>query len=159
MCILGGSIYPAVQNVLLACRALGLGASLTTITSLFETEMHDILGWPNFISTHALIPIVYPYGRFRLVSRRPVEEVTWLIGTGRHSRSRSLGTTHKTPHPFLRTRRNMRGRLRFVDFSTLTRPARGLLLAIVAAAGTLALPVLAQSGAAALGSAVETVSP
>ena len=53
----------------------------------------------------------------------------------------------------------MRGRLRFVDFSTLTRPARGLLLAIVAAAGTLALPVLAQSGAAALGSAVETVSP
>ncbi len=78
MCILGGSIYPAVQNVLLACRALGLGASLTTITSLFETEMHDILGWPNFISTHALIPIVYPYGRFRLVSRRPVEEVTWL---------------------------------------------------------------------------------
>ena len=52
----------------------------------------------------------------------------------------------------------MRGRLRFVDFSTLTRPARGLLLAIVAAAGTLTLPVLAQSGAAALGSAVETVS-
>ena len=76
--ILGGSIYPAVQNVLLACRALGLGASLTTITTLFETEMHDILGLPDFVTTYALIPVGYPHGRFGPVSRRPVEEVAWL---------------------------------------------------------------------------------
>ena len=76
--VLGGSIYPAVQNVLLACRALGLGASLTTITTLFEAEMHDILGLPDFLTTYALIPIGYPQGRFGPVRRRPVEEVTWL---------------------------------------------------------------------------------
>ena len=76
--ILGGSIYPAVQNVLLACRAVGLGASLTTITTLFEAEMHDILGLPDFITTYALIPIGYPHGRFGPVRRRPVEAVTWL---------------------------------------------------------------------------------
>ena len=70
--VLDGSIYPAVQNVLLACRALGLGASLTTITTLFEAEMHDILGLPDFVTTYALTPIGYPQGRFGPVRRRPV---------------------------------------------------------------------------------------
>ena len=76
--ILGGSIYPAVQNILLACRALGLGASLTTITTLYEDEMRKILNLPEFITTSALIPIGYPKGKFGPVTRRPVEEVTWL---------------------------------------------------------------------------------
>lgn len=76
--VLDGSIYPAVQKVLLACRALGLGASLTTITTLFEAEMHNILGLPDFLTTYALIPIGYPQGRFGPVRHRPVEEVTWL---------------------------------------------------------------------------------
>ena len=76
--ILGGSIYPAVQNMLLACRALGLGASFTTITTLAEDEMRKILDLPDFITTQALIPIGYPKGKFGPVTRRPVEEVTWL---------------------------------------------------------------------------------
>lgn len=81
--ILGASIYPAVQNVLLACRALGLGASLTTITTLYEAEMRDILDLPDFVTTYALIPIGYPQGRFGSVRRRSVEEVTWLNRYGR----------------------------------------------------------------------------
>jgi len=76
--ILGSSIYPAVQNILLACRALGLGASLTTITTLAEDGMRKILDLPDFITTQALIPIGYPKGKFGPVTRRPVEEVTWL---------------------------------------------------------------------------------
>ncbi len=76
--ILGGSIYPAIQNMLLACRALGLGASLTTITTLYEDEMRKILDLPEFLTTYALIPIGYPKGKFGPVTRRPVEEVTWL---------------------------------------------------------------------------------
>ena len=76
--ILGGSIYPAIQNILLACRALGLGASLTTITTLYEDEMRNILDLPEFMTTYALIPIGYPKGKFGPVTRRPVEEVTWL---------------------------------------------------------------------------------
>lgn len=80
--ILGGSIYPAVQNMLLACRAFGLGASLTTITTLAEDEMRKILDLPEFITTQALIPIGYPKGKFGPVTRRPVEEVTWLNSYG-----------------------------------------------------------------------------
>ncbi len=81
--ILGGSIYPAIQNMLLACRALGLGASLTTITTLYEDEMRKILDLPEFITTYALIPIGYPKGKFGPVTRRPVEEVAWLNRYGK----------------------------------------------------------------------------
>jgi nitroreductase len=75
--IMGGSIYPAVQNMLLACRALGLGATLTSVTSQYEEEMRVILGLPDFLSTYALLPIGYPMGKFGPVTRTPVEEVTW----------------------------------------------------------------------------------
>lgn len=75
--IMGGSIYPAVQNILLACRALGLGATLTSITSQYEEEVREILGLPDSLSTYAMIPIGYPLGKFGLVTRTPVEQVTW----------------------------------------------------------------------------------
>jgi len=75
--IMGGSIYPAVQNILLACRALGLGATLTTITTQYEEEVRAILGLPDFLSTYAMIPIGYPRGKFGPVTRTPVEQVTW----------------------------------------------------------------------------------
>jgi nitroreductase len=74
----GSSIYPAVQNILLACRALGLGATLTTVSSLYEDELKSILHLPADISTYALIPIGYPRGRFGPVQRIPVEEVTCM---------------------------------------------------------------------------------
>jgi nitroreductase len=72
----GSSIYPAVQNILLACRALGLGATLTTVCSLYEEEVRTILHLPNDISTYALLPIGYPRGKFGPVRRMAVEEVT-----------------------------------------------------------------------------------
>ncbi len=72
----GSSIYPAVQNMLLACRALGLGATLTTVASLYEEELKKALGLPEDIATYALLPIGYPRGKFGPVSRLPVEEVT-----------------------------------------------------------------------------------
>jgi len=75
--IIGGSIYPAVQNILLACRALGLGATLTAVTTQYEDEIKTILGLPEFISTYAMIPIGYPMGRFGPVTRVPAEQVTW----------------------------------------------------------------------------------
>jgi nitroreductase len=75
--IMGGSIYPAVQNILLACRALGLGATLTSITTQYEEEVREILGLPDFLSTYAMIPIGYPLGKFGPVTRAPVEQVTW----------------------------------------------------------------------------------
>jgi len=58
------SIYPAVQNMLLAARALGLGATLTTLYLSFEKEAGTALGLPADWHSYALIPIGYLLGRF-----------------------------------------------------------------------------------------------
>ena len=71
-----GSIYPAVQNLLLAARGLGLGASLTTLHKAHEQEVKELLGIPETVETVALIPIGHPIGRYGPTTRRPVEEVT-----------------------------------------------------------------------------------
>ncbi len=74
------SIFPAVQNVLLACRALGLGATLTTLHLAFEGEIKERLGIPVEVETVALVPIGYPIGRFGPTRRAPAEEVTYWDG-------------------------------------------------------------------------------
>ena len=71
-----GSIYPCVQNILLACRGLGLGASLTTMHQMFEPEMHEFFGIPLTHGVVAVIPIGYPQGNFGPVRRAPVETKT-----------------------------------------------------------------------------------
>jgi nitroreductase len=73
----GSSIYPAVQNMLLAARALGLGATLTTLYLQFEKEVEAALGLPSDVHTYALIPIGYPMGRFGPVRRAPLADVTY----------------------------------------------------------------------------------
>ncbi len=73
----GASIYPAVQNMLLAARGLGLGATLTTRHLIFEKEVNKILGLPDNAETFAIIPIGYPVGKFGPVSRLPREDVTF----------------------------------------------------------------------------------
>ncbi len=74
------SVFPAVQNVLLACRALGLGATLTTLHLMFEADVKTRLGIPADVETVALVPIGWPIGRFGPTSRMPVEEVTYWDG-------------------------------------------------------------------------------
>lgn len=73
-----GAVYPCVQNILLACRALGLGAALTTMHQVFEEELHERFGIPNEYGVVVTIPIGYPMGRFGSVSRKPAAEVTWF---------------------------------------------------------------------------------
>ncbi len=77
------SIYPAVQNILLACRALGLGACLTTLHLMYESEIAKLLGLPDDVETTCLIPIGWPRGKFGPVTRVPVEEVTSVDRWGR----------------------------------------------------------------------------
>ncbi len=72
----GSYIYPAVQNLMLAARALGLGTTLTTLHRAHESEVKELLGIPDDIETMALIPIGWPEGKFGSGPRRPVEEVT-----------------------------------------------------------------------------------
>jgi nitroreductase len=73
----GASIYPAVQNLMLAARALGLGTTLTTLHQEHEAEVKRLLGIPDEVETMALIPIGRPRGRFGPPSRLPVEQVTY----------------------------------------------------------------------------------
>jgi nitroreductase len=73
----GSSIYPAVQNMLLAARALGLGATLTTLYLNFENEAEAAFGLPPDWHSYALIPIGYPVGRFGAVRRVALEDVVF----------------------------------------------------------------------------------
>jgi nitroreductase len=71
------SVYPGVQNLFLAARALGLGTTLTTVHRLREPEVRDVLGIPEDIGTWALIPVGHPAGRWGEAARRPVRDVTY----------------------------------------------------------------------------------
>ncbi len=69
------SVYPAVQNLLLAARALGLAANLTSWHLFLEREFKAVLGIPRSVHTFALIPVGWPMGRFGPTRRRPVADV------------------------------------------------------------------------------------
>jgi nitroreductase len=73
--IRGASIYPAVQNILLACRAFGLGTVITTNHIRREAEVKALLGIPDDVSTYALLPIGWPLDKFGPLTRRPLTEV------------------------------------------------------------------------------------
>ncbi len=79
----GGSVYTAVENLLLACRAEGLGCVLTTLLCQSEPEVRELLSIPQPWGTAAAVPIGYPIGRGHgPISRRPVEEMTFLDSWG-----------------------------------------------------------------------------
>ncbi|MDE2582382.1 MAG: nitroreductase family protein [Rhodospirillales bacterium] len=73
----GASIYPAVQNMLLAARALGLGSTLTTRHLLFEAEAEAALGLPPGVHSYAILPIGYPMGRFGPVGRGKLSDIVY----------------------------------------------------------------------------------
>jgi nitroreductase len=70
-------IYPAVQNMLLAARALGLGATLTTRHLSYEKETEAALGLPEGVHSYAILPIGYPMGKFGPVKRGPLNEIVY----------------------------------------------------------------------------------
>jgi nitroreductase len=74
---LGASIYPAVQNLLLAAHALGLGNVLTTRWKAREAEVRPLLGLPDTMAVHAIIPMGWPDRRYGRGTRTPVADVTF----------------------------------------------------------------------------------
>ncbi|HJU15734.1 MAG TPA: nitroreductase family protein [Stellaceae bacterium] len=74
----GSSIYPAVQNMLLAARALGLGSTLTTRHLLHAKEAEAAMGIPEGFHSYAILPIGYPMGRFGPVGRGPLSDIVYL---------------------------------------------------------------------------------
>jgi nitroreductase len=73
----GASIYPAVQNIMLAARAHGIGSCITTIHRFRDAQVKALLGIPADVETAALIPLGYPLGKFGRPPRRPLGEVAF----------------------------------------------------------------------------------
>jgi nitroreductase len=78
----GGSVYPAVQNFMLACRAEGVGCVLTTLLCQDEPAVRDLLRIPTGWYTAAAVPLGYPVaGGYGPTARRPVQDLffrdTW----------------------------------------------------------------------------------
>src|SRR5690606_29653594 len=74
----GSSIYGAVQQLILAARAYGVGATLTTLYAGHEDDTKRLLGIPEDALTMALIPLGYPsQGRWAQPKRKPAEQGTY----------------------------------------------------------------------------------
>jgi nitroreductase len=73
-----GSIFPSVQNLLLAARAAGLGAALITLPLWSRFLARWALGLPWNVTPCAVVPLGWPKGRYGPTTRRPVEEVVSL---------------------------------------------------------------------------------
>lgn len=76
------SIWPAVQNLFLAARALGLGTRITTVLNRQEGAVRQLLGLPEYAEMICLTPVGYPQGDFGPTTRRPAAEVTSINGWG-----------------------------------------------------------------------------
>lgn len=73
-----GSIYPSIQNLLLAARSLGLGAALITLPLWSTWQARRTLGLPASVTPVAVVPLGWPQGRYGPTTRRPIGEVTHL---------------------------------------------------------------------------------
>ena len=71
-----GSIWRGIQNLLLAARAMGLGAAPTTLALMDTDAVAEALSLPHPMAAYCLIPVGYPLGNFGPVTRKPLEEIT-----------------------------------------------------------------------------------
>lgn len=78
------STYPAVQNLLLAASALGLGSALTTIAHTFADEVRDLLSLPDHLAPMASIPLGLPAKPLGPPRRDPFEAHTHRERYGAH---------------------------------------------------------------------------
>lgn len=70
------SVYPAIQNFILACRAHDLGTVLTTVYRIHEQEVREVCGIPDRYEVVALLPVGHPRGRWGIAPRRPAASLT-----------------------------------------------------------------------------------
>lgn len=73
---LHASIFPAVQNFMVAARDLGLGTTLTTAHRIYHDDVRAAVGLTDRHDIVALVPIGRPVGRFGVAPRKPIEKVT-----------------------------------------------------------------------------------
>jgi nitroreductase len=70
------SVYPAVQNLLLAARSLGIGGTLTTVARVLHDDLRAAAGIPDRMELAAMVPLGRPRGSFSVPRRRPAGAVT-----------------------------------------------------------------------------------
>ena len=93
-----GSIFPAVQNLLLAARSIGLGATLTTLPLWSRTQARRTLQLPAKVTPCAVIPLGWPLrGGYGPNTRRPVREILHLDHYGNRAFLRSDGDPGPAP--------------------------------------------------------------
>jgi nitroreductase len=80
------NIYPAVENLLLAARGVGIGSVLTTIHRRFEPELRRLLNIPDDMQPACVLPMGFPDAYFGPTRRRPIEEVTHWGGWGNYKK-------------------------------------------------------------------------
>jgi nitroreductase len=73
---LPASVFPAIQNLLLAATALGLGSALTTLPT-FGTRLRELLALPDTVHPIAVVPLGWPARRLGPPRRRPVADVAF----------------------------------------------------------------------------------
>lgn len=71
------AVYPAVQNLTLAARSLGLGTTITLRHRLAMKETRSVLGIPDELTIYAVIPVGHPLGRWGEAPRLPLREVAY----------------------------------------------------------------------------------
>lgn len=91
------SVYPAVQNLMLAARSLGLGTTLTQAHRRGEAPLRELLGIPEDVTTFAIIPVGHPLGRWAEAARRPVREIAYWDRWG--ETDEELPERIRTPDP------------------------------------------------------------
>lgn len=72
--VLEASVFPAVQNLLLAARALGLGSALTTLPLVFGDELAELVNFPFEVRPMAVIPLGWPARPLGPARRAPLSE-------------------------------------------------------------------------------------
>lgn len=72
------SVIPAVQNLMLAARAIGIGSVPTTLHPLVMDRFHRMFGIPDDVAFHFCVPLGYPEGDFGPNVRKPTSETTFL---------------------------------------------------------------------------------
>ena len=72
------SVIPAVQNLMLTARALGIGSVPTTLHPAVMDRFYAMFGIPDDVGFHFCVPLGYPRGNFGPNVRRPTSETTFL---------------------------------------------------------------------------------